>query len=101
MPRLALPVGDRNTSYLCITAAESAGGVELTGEVADLQARERHPGVPVERRIDDGVVAAVAAVDGVEDDRAVLDAAAHRPDLVHRPAERHRAVTADAAVGRP
>ena len=81
-------------------APAAGGGLELARDVADRETGERHLRAPVERCIDDGVVAAVAAVDRVEHDGAVLDAPAHRSDLVHRPGERHRAVAADAAVGR-
>ena len=87
---------------------------ELLLDVANPQRRERQSGlarraagwrrrraaIPLERRIGHGVVPAVAAVDRVQHQHAVLDDPAHRPDLVHRPRQRHRAVAADAAVGR-
>ena len=74
--------------------------LELVGHVAHAQRPEVDRRRPGERRVDHRIVAAVGAVDGVEHKRAVLRGAAHRPDLVHRPAERHRAVAADAAVSR-
>ena len=40
---------------------------------------------------------AIRTIDGAEDQGAILHAAAHRTDLVHAPAERHRAVSTDAA----
>jgi hypothetical protein len=39
-------------------------------------------------------------VDGVEDDGAILHRSANRTDLVHGPAQRHCARSADAAIGR-
>ncbi len=43
----------------------------------------------------------VVTCDSGKDARTVLGAPGHRADLVHRRRERHRPVTADAAVGRP
>jgi hypothetical protein len=49
----------------------------------------------VERQIADRLVEAVATDDGGQDDRSVLGRPGHRPQLVHRPREWHRAVAAD------
>jgi hypothetical protein len=70
-------------------------------DVADLEPAERDLGRPVEGLIDGRRVKPVVAVDGVEDEGAVLDRAGNRPDLVHRPRQRHAAMAAYPAEGWP
>ena len=70
-------------------------------QIADAQLADVEIGVPVERQIDHAQILFVGPRDRVEDERAVLDRPAQRPEPILRPRQRHRAVAADAAEGRP
>ena len=56
-------------------------------------------GVEVQFAGDAGEIGGVWAGDGVQDEHGVFDAARHGAEFVERPAQRHRAVARDAAVG--
>src|ERR1043166_2816628 len=73
---------------------------KLSFQVPDFQTRERHRGIPVEGRVDCGNVVAVGTVHRIQHQRAILHRAADRADLVHGPAQAHRAVPAYPAVSR-
>ena len=89
-----------------------AGGLDggraaapLLRHPADAQVRERAAVLlgPNELRLglrQRALVGVVVARDDVEHDAAIVERARDRPDLVHRPRQRHGAVAAHAAVGR-
>ena len=74
---------------------------EGAGDIADAQAIRIERRIPVKWLGRDRHVQAIGTVDAAEYEGAILDRAAHGTDLVEAPAERHRAVTADAPVGGP
>ena len=88
-------------ALLAMMGAGLAGISRFEGisHVADAQAMRIKRRIPGEGRGRERHVAAIGAVDGAEDQRAIFDRARHRPDLVHAPAEGHGAVAADAAEG--
>src|SRR5262249_1851808 len=61
------------------------------GDVADFQSRNGRHGVEVEPARHARRVARVRTADGVKDQHRVFDRPRHGPELVKRPAERHRA----------
>src|SRR5262245_22172297 len=74
--------------------------IEGAFHMTDADAGERQRSVPGERRREAREVLAIGAVQAIEDERAILDAAAHRTELVHRPRKRHGSAARDATEGR-
>src|SRR5687768_4656539 len=66
---------------------------------ADAKSTQRLSRLPVKCVWSDAAVAAITAIDRLEHESAVLDAAADRADLVHGPTESHCAVAADTSIG--
>ena len=75
--------------------------VERRLQDADLQRAHVERRVPVERQVADAHVAAVGPGDRLHHERAVFGVAAERAQPILRPRQRHGAVPADAAEGRP
>ena len=97
-----LLVGLRNrfgSLYLAAAAYNGGEGRVSRGLARSAAGWRRRNRRPVERRISHGVVVAIGAVDRIQHQHAIFHRSTHRPNLVHRPAERHGAVAADAPVG--
>ena len=93
----------------CLLIVQACAAFEVIRDIAfKRRAQVPHaqsPGigirVPVEWHIDDGVVLAVASIDSVQHQSAILGRAANRTNGILRPGQHHSAVTAHTTKRRP
>src|SRR5262249_44950892 len=86
--------------YLIVLLALTVLLVEIRLQVPDAQFLQVYPRIIIKRCIRERLIEPVGPIDGLENDGAILDGPADRPELVHRPAQRHGAMTADTAETR-
>ena len=75
--------------FLCLRLFWGRSGFEIFFQVADAEFLPIDFRVPIESNVVRGSVVAVGSVNRIENESAVLDAPANRPEFVHAPGQRH------------